>query len=358
MSSQISTNCGKLKKSKLEKIFELQTDLKLSKEENALLRQQLTSMQSRCQRATVSSESLTPELLRNKEEFVKMNNAFQALKNVSITQEQSLHSLRTEVLQNRKKIKEQESLIKSLESNILTLEKNQKTLAESKSIDKSLGEQVENLQHLFFHEQRKTAKLKYALEEKDKAMESLQVRLCKTVQRRDSERSLLSRRDSEASLMRKKTSTIDRNSSDQSTSMSRQASEKSMMEVSPSTNKSRYSWDTPSTSFRSQRSTSDRSLGITSLESFNTSSRRGTDALFQSNTSASWRDDNQVVPNAMYVQRLEQELGARTLQVSELALQIKTMEKAANTKEQPKMEDSRRADFFEDDADLSDGTFW
>ena len=367
MATQISSKCGKLKKSKLEKIFELETDLKLSQEENDLLREQLEALKH--SRPAIPSKYPCPESI-DKNEFQRMNDAFQALKKVSISQEQGLHSLRIEVLQSRKKDKEQLLLIESLQSRILTLDSSQRILAESKSADQALEKQVENLQQLFFLEQCKTAKLNHELEEKNKAIETLQTRLSRAVERKDSERSLLSRKASERSLMSRKASernVLSRKSSNRN--MSRKVSERSMMDVSSSTNRSQYTRDT---SFRSRRSTSDRSLGTVSFESFNSSSRMGTDTS-PLNTSVSWREDNRI-PDAHYVQQLESELGTKKHQIAELAshlemtngaiknLKIRELEMAAKkqimlTGSQASVGESSGDDFYED-ADISDSTFW
>jgi hypothetical protein len=88
MSAALSATCGALKKSKLEKIFELEADLKFVTEENCRLKRELDQVpfEDFCSRHSVSSSDTG--------QIKSMKDAISALREVTISQERSLHSMR------------------------------------------------------------------------------------------------------------------------------------------------------------------------------------------------------------------------------------------------------------------------
>ena len=209
MPAHISSKSGKVKKSKLEKIFELETELKVTKLENYRLRKLVQEKQEQPDEVTTCSSSLSsdgennpasespqkvppkPPLISPKvakspklanknthdshdsEKLERLKEAFTALKNVTVAQEKSLHNMRQKAQERRKEIQCKDKEITSLKKKVETLQKIQGGLAKAKCPD-ALQAELEDLQEAFFDEQTVTAKLELQLQEKEKTISSLQ----------------------------------------------------------------------------------------------------------------------------------------------------------------------------------------
>jgi hypothetical protein len=198
MAGQISAKSGKVKKSKLDKIFELEAELKVIKGENARLHKALSAKNNHQNESEpASSESDPTDASDQSDKMKRMKEAFITLKNVTVTQEKSLHSMRSKALQRRKEIQQKDSDIACLQKKVKTLQRIQEGLAKAKCPE-SLKAELDELQMAYFDEQSITAKLEQKLVEKEKAVSSLQTLL--QVKAAASRRgSVVSRRGSECS---------------------------------------------------------------------------------------------------------------------------------------------------------------
>jgi len=170
MPPKVSEQNGKQKKSKLEKIFELEADLKFAKEQNIRLRKALSTKQGGDGDAVEENDP------NESAQMKRIKEAFHALRNVTVSQEKNLHMLRNKAAETKKELHKKEALIASLENKVKSLRKTQDTLTKSKSTD-ALTRELDVLQQALFDEQAKSAELRLTLDEKDKAIESLQARL-------------------------------------------------------------------------------------------------------------------------------------------------------------------------------------
>jgi hypothetical protein len=173
MAGQISAKSGKVKKSKLDKIFELEAELKVIKGENGRLHKALASKNNRNESETANSESDPTDASDQSDKMKRMKEAFITLKNVTVTQEKSLHSMRSKALERRKEIQQKDTEIACLQKKVKTLQRIQEGLAKAKCPE-SLKAELDELQMAYFDEQSVTAKLEQKLVEKEKAVSSLQ----------------------------------------------------------------------------------------------------------------------------------------------------------------------------------------
>ena len=128
------------KKSKLEKIAELESSLKLSKEENRRLKKEVHLLKSvgpssngpmsprhnkpsfNAFPSSSSSNNNNPPFFNN-DEMDKMKDALKALKRVSINQEMSLQALRAKASQRRQELEARDRQIHKLQRHIQSLQK-------------------------------------------------------------------------------------------------------------------------------------------------------------------------------------------------------------------------------------------
>lgn len=190
MPIEISEKSGKVKKSKLEKIFELETEVKILKRENERLNGLLEERRASIGAASDSNNDnnsnsnfsnsreggVVDEESSDALEIRRMKEAFVALKNVAITQEKSLHAMRTRALERRKELESKDREIATLRKRVKTLQKIQEGLAKAKGTTALQGE-FDELQLAYFEEQNTTAKLQAEVAEKEKAISSLQALL-------------------------------------------------------------------------------------------------------------------------------------------------------------------------------------
>jgi len=176
MPAPISSKTGRVKKSKLDKIFELEAELKVIKDENLRLQKALTAAEESREGTAPPSgaddeEDATAGEMKKK--MKRMKEAFIALKNVTVTQEKSIHSLRVKALERRRQLEMKDKEIEALKRKVGALQKLQEGLTRAKCPE-SMQIEIDELQEAFFDEQTVTAKLELKLIEKEKAIFGLQ----------------------------------------------------------------------------------------------------------------------------------------------------------------------------------------
>jgi chromosome segregation ATPase len=185
----------KKKKSKLEKIYELQATNKGLKEENRNLRKELQAVKVGEGRV-YDDRSIGSA---NNEE--KLMEAMRALKRVTVKQEMSLNTIRSKAEQRRKQVADREEEIGNLQQQIHTLKQAQKARKQADS-DGDLGNlraQVEDLQLRCSEQENRTKMLTLQLEASEDKARSLDKQL-------QSARGLMDRAPSSRSLKSNDTS--------------------------------------------------------------------------------------------------------------------------------------------------------
>jgi len=115
-----SINGKKERKSKLDKICELEATLATSKEENRILRKELYALKVQLQSDTLP---LVPPFSHDgDDEKTKLKDAVRALRRVTVNQQKSLNSMRGKAAQRREELKTKDATIKSLESKVKCLQ--------------------------------------------------------------------------------------------------------------------------------------------------------------------------------------------------------------------------------------------
>ena len=149
---------SKPKKSKLEKIAELEASLKVSREESRQLRKEVEQLRG-----------LTPSQIEPRNESFtfdnvdKLKDAIKALKKVTVNQEMSLNSLRSKAQQRRKELHEKDAAIGSLQRKVQSLEQAMNT--EGKDDSTELRFKLSEAQRESYERQNEVADLQEQLEE-------------------------------------------------------------------------------------------------------------------------------------------------------------------------------------------------
>jgi DNA repair exonuclease SbcCD ATPase subunit len=122
----MSTEEKKQRRTKLEKICELESEMKVLKEENRRYRKEVAHLKEDDQ-SLVSEFSDFPSVTspgggggRNEE---KLKDAMRALKRVTVKQEMSLKALRSKAKQRRKELEQKDSVIEQMREEIKSLKK-------------------------------------------------------------------------------------------------------------------------------------------------------------------------------------------------------------------------------------------
>uniref|UniRef100_A0A7R9WTC6 Uncharacterized protein n=1 Tax=Craspedostauros australis TaxID=1486917 RepID=A0A7R9WTC6_9STRA len=115
----------KKRKTKLEKIYELETALKLSKEENRRLKKDLSKQKAKSGDASDGGSSSIRDLGLSdaNDGNEKLKEAVRALKRVAVKQEMSLKTLRTKAHQRRKEIEQRDNILSLLKEEVKSLKK-------------------------------------------------------------------------------------------------------------------------------------------------------------------------------------------------------------------------------------------
>lgn len=161
------------KKSKMEKIAELECSLKITREENKSLKKELHAIKKGAHGGSISNfnrsisnsnESSSSSSLAQAFNVDKMKEALKALKRVTVNQEMSLQQLREKANVRRKQLEEKDEMIAALQRNIQSLLKNQIALEDDGDDDNSkLKARVNELQRNCLVQEAKNAELQEQL---------------------------------------------------------------------------------------------------------------------------------------------------------------------------------------------------
>jgi chromosome segregation ATPase len=185
------------KKSKLEKIYELQATNKGLKEENRSLRKQLQATKGADGRSQIGDDRSISSA--NNEE--KLLEAMKALKRVTVKQEMSLNTIRSKAEHRRKQISERDETIKSLQQEVdnLKLAQEARKQADGDGDIDNLRSKVEDLELRCAEQENRNKMLTLQLEASEDKANSLQKQL-------NSARGLMGREPSSRSLKSSETS--------------------------------------------------------------------------------------------------------------------------------------------------------
>lgn len=170
----MSTTDDKKKKSKLEKIYELQATNKGLKEEIRTIRRQLHSVQNGASPLPPDEQSTSSA--SNEEKLLE---AMKALKRVTVKQEMSLNTIRSKAEQRRQQVAERDEMIKQLQEEINTYKDAQKA---RKSVSNNsdlagLREKVEDLQLKCSEQENRNKMLTLQLEASEEKTRNLNKQL-------------------------------------------------------------------------------------------------------------------------------------------------------------------------------------
>jgi chromosome segregation ATPase len=188
MSAEAGTKT-KQKKSKLEKIYELQAANKSLKEENRTLRKQLHAASSG---ASLASSKVDGPVTSTE---AKLLEAMRALKRVTVKQEMALNTIRQKASERRRQVDDRDRKIRALQQEIKTLEDANKA-RQALSSDTDIGglrNEVEDLQLKCAEQENRVKMLTLQLEASEDKARNLQKQL-------DSARNLMERAGSVRSL--------------------------------------------------------------------------------------------------------------------------------------------------------------
>ena len=159
------------KKSKLERIFELQADRKRLKEENKSLRKQLDA----------ARRGQSPKQRRPAGDEEKLMTAMSALKRVTVKQEQNLCTLRSKAEERRQEIAEKDLKIDSLKKENVKLKRSLKSRKGAQSSNENdvdiVRSKMEDLQMCCAERESRNKELEKKLKERDERVKSLQKQL-------------------------------------------------------------------------------------------------------------------------------------------------------------------------------------
>eukprot|EP00523_Entomoneis_sp_CCMP467_P007796 CAMPEP_0168742282 /NCGR_PEP_ID=MMETSP0724-20121128/12955_1 /TAXON_ID=265536 /ORGANISM="Amphiprora sp., Strain CCMP467" /LENGTH=318 /DNA_ID=CAMNT_0008789825 /DNA_START=114 /DNA_END=1067 /DNA_ORIENTATION=+ len=171
----------KKKKSKLEKIAELESSLKLSKEENRRLKKEVHLLKNvgpggapASPRKSSASADFFAAAAGNQEELDKMKDALKALKRVTINQEMSLQSLRAKASQRRQELEARDQTIGKMKRHIAHLKKQ---LNATQGGGGSLQDQCQQLQEQVLEKDSQVHDLQERLSQANANVRTLERRL-------------------------------------------------------------------------------------------------------------------------------------------------------------------------------------
>jgi hypothetical protein len=149
------------RKTKQEKIFELEARLKVAAEENSGLKKDIQKMRDG-QHGSGRSKNVDIG------DADKMKDTFKAMKRVTVNQEMSLKSLRDKAQQRRKELKDKDSIIYSLQRQVRSLKK------AIHGTGNDLEEKLNDMQKLCFEEESKSIELEELLGKSEQEVRRLQ----------------------------------------------------------------------------------------------------------------------------------------------------------------------------------------
>jgi len=164
--SGLSTSSARPKKTKQDKIFELESSLKLAKEENRGLKKEVHHLKSGGKAPSRKSVDVDVG------DVDKMKDALKTLKRVTVNQERSLKSLRDKSSQRRKQLQEKDSIVHSLQRQVRSL---QKTVhANNNGGESDLKDQLIEMQRVCFDEESRNIELEDLLAQREQDIKRLE----------------------------------------------------------------------------------------------------------------------------------------------------------------------------------------
>lgn len=167
----------KKRKSKLEKIYELQANNKTLKEENHVLRREMEKLKRGSKR-----EDSNGHVARSSNEE-KLMEAMKALKRVTVKQEMSLNTIRAKAEQRRKQVSQRDEIINRLSQEVDTLKRAKKARKElatnganGNSVD-VLRNKIEDLELRSAEHENKNKMLSLQLEASEDKVKTLEKQL-------------------------------------------------------------------------------------------------------------------------------------------------------------------------------------
>lgn len=165
------------KKSKLEKICELESTVKTLKEENRRLRKDLTALKASSGKQTPysldhskSSLSTLSTTQSDVENVEKLKDVIKALKKVTVGQEMSLSSMRARAHQRRKELQEKDSKIGALQRQVLSLQK----AMEGSGSDVQIRVKLSETQRMLYDKESENESLRDRLHESQALVKKLE----------------------------------------------------------------------------------------------------------------------------------------------------------------------------------------
>lgn len=163
----------RLRKTKLEKIAELEADLRLFKEENRLLRKGIINQKGE---GHVNDVDKTDGQAPDTEDVERMKTALKSLKRVTVKQELSLQSMRESANDRRKQLQEKDEKISKLKQQLRSMKKTMKSMQRGESNDDLHG-RIQELETKYFDEKRKSSNLRQQAEKSDAKVKHLEEKI-------------------------------------------------------------------------------------------------------------------------------------------------------------------------------------
>lgn len=167
---------SKKKKSKLEKIYELQASVKGLKEENRTLRKQIQSFKDKDPGSAAMLDERSMGSSNNEEKLLE---AMKALKRVTVKQEMSLNTIRSKAEKRRLQMAQKDEQVKELQQELKSMKQAQRARKEADSNTdlSALRTKVEDLELRCSEQENKNKMLTLQLETSEETTKNLQKQL-------------------------------------------------------------------------------------------------------------------------------------------------------------------------------------
>lgn len=149
------------RKTKLEKIVELEARLKQSEEENRLLRKEMNKIKSGSSHIDPFSDTKQDV---DSMDVERMKTVLKSLKRVTVKQEMMMQSMRESANDRRKQLHEKDEKITRLKQQLRSMEKSIKSMEKAEP-GASLQRRIRDLESKYFDEKHKNSDLRHNLEQ-------------------------------------------------------------------------------------------------------------------------------------------------------------------------------------------------
>eukprot|EP00977_Amphora_coffeiformis_P019502 scaffold7314_cov140-Amphora_coffeaeformis.AAC.1 len=162
------------RKTKLEKIAELESDLKLLKEENRLHKKEIKNLKGLGNNKTLANPY--EDRIPDSDDVEKMKTALKSLKRVTVKQEMSLQSMRESANDRRRQLVEKDERILKLKQQLRSMEKTMKSMQRGES-NEDLHERIRDLEMKYFDARQKNADLRQRAEKSEAMAKHLEKKM-------------------------------------------------------------------------------------------------------------------------------------------------------------------------------------